>query len=107
IIPVDSGARAIDGLNDFLNLVQDLRGPTFKRWRILRTMVNKSAKKTERELVARLKGYEKRLLASKIHKSEVANQSHYAESTVFEFDPKSPVANDYGQLRDEIRAYVE
>lgn len=106
IIPVDSGARSVDGLGDFLDLVYDLRGTTFKRWRILRTMVNKSATKTERQLLERIEKYDKRLLASRIHKSEIANQSQYSTETVFEYRKSSSVAQDYRSLCSEVREII-
>lgn len=107
IIPIDSGARSIDGLNDFLNLVHDLRGGTFKRWRILRTMVNTAAKKTEKQLVRRINDFGKRVLSTRIHRSEIANQSHYAAETIFEFDRRSKVAHDYKALSKEVKAFNE
>jgi chromosome partitioning protein len=105
IIPVDSGARSVDGLQDFLNLVRDLRGPSFRRWRILRTMVNASATKTERDLIERLDSLHHRVLRTKIRRSEVANQSHYKNETVFEFNRRSPVAHDYDALSSEMLEY--
>lgn len=107
VIPVDSGARSVDGLNDFLNMVQDLRGPTFRRWRILRTMVNRAAKRTERDLVERLKAFDKRILNTAIHRSEVANRSHYFAKTLFEHDPHSQPAKEYAALSRELIAMNE
>lgn len=104
IIPIDCGARSIDGLNDFLNLVQDLRGGSFKRWRILRTMVNRAATKTEIELKERISQFDRKVLDTKIHRSEIANQSHYANETLFEFDRGSKVTQDYKSLSKELKA---
>jgi chromosome partitioning protein len=105
IIPVDSGARAVDGLSDFLDLVNDLRGPSFRRWRILRTMINRRASKTEHDQEERLAPFSKRLLKTVIYRSETANRSHYRTQTVFEFDPKSTVARDYSDLAREVLAF--
>lgn len=107
IIPVDCGARSIDGLADFIDLVHELRGPTFRRWRILRTMVNKRASKTEIDMAERLAPYSRRMLSTVIHRSEIANRSHFKQGTVFEFDPRSAAAREYATLAQEVRAYAE
>ena len=106
IIPVDSGARAIDGLSDFIAFVRELRGSTFKRWRILRTLVNKAALKTQREHQARMEPYAKKLLSTIIHRSEATNQAHYSIQSVFEFQPNSQTAREYAQLSSELLDYV-
>ncbi len=104
IIPVDSGARSVDGVNDFLDMVRDLRGPTFRRWRILRTMVNRSATRTEKDLIDRLKMFEKRILSTSIHRNELANRSHYRAETLFDRSAGSQPAKEYAELSAEVRA---
>ena len=102
IVPVQMGARSLDGLEDLLDLVHLLKGDDFADWRILLTMYDARKTVTLDIFSERLKPYEAHVLATKIHASEALNQAQMAMQDIFAFDPRSRGALNYKALTHEL-----
>jgi chromosome partitioning protein len=102
IIPCQMGARALDGLEDLLDLLHLLKGEDFDRWHILLTMYDPRKTVTLEIFAEMLKPYAANVLATKIHSSEALNQAQMARQDIYAFDPRSRGALHYTQLTREL-----
>lgn len=104
IVPVQMGARSLDGLEDLLELVHLLKSEDFADWRILLTMFDPRKTVTLEIFSELLKPYEAKLFATRIYGSEALNQAQMARRDVFAFDPRSRGAQNYEALTRELLA---
>jgi chromosome partitioning protein len=104
IIPCQMGARALDGLEDLLDLVHLLKGNSFEEWCILLTMLDTRKTVTWDMFWQLLQPYEAKLLNTRIVASEVLNQAQMTRQDVFAFDPRSRGALNYEALTRELLA---
>jgi chromosome partitioning protein len=104
IIPCQMAARALDGLEDLLDLVHLLKGEAFKEWCILLTMLDTRKTVTWDMFWQLLQPYEAKLLSTRIVASEVLNQAQMTRQDVFAFDPRSRGALNYEALTRELLA---
>jgi chromosome partitioning protein len=104
IVPCQMGARALDGLEDLLDLVHLLKGETFEEWCILLTMLDTRKTVTWDMFWQLLQPYEAKLLSTRIVASEVLNQTQMTRQDVFAFDPRSRGALNYEALTRELLA---
>ena len=102
IIPCPTGARALDGLADLLDVVYVLKGERYPHWRVLLTMVDPRKTVTKEIFQEQLRPYERKVLATKILTSEALNQSQMARRDIFAFDPRGRGAANYGALTQEL-----
>jgi len=102
IIPCQMGARALDGLEDLLDLVRVLKGDDFAHWWILLTMIDPRKRVTQEIFEELLKPYQPRVLAPKIFATEALNQAQIAMQDIFRFDAKSRGAQNYEELTQQI-----
>ena len=102
IVPVQMGARSLDGLEDLLDLVHLLKGEDFADWRILLTMYDPRKTITLDIFSERLKPHAANVLATKIHASEALNQAQMAMQDIYAFDPRSRGALNYRALTQEL-----
>jgi chromosome partitioning protein len=102
IIPCQMGARALDGLEDLLDLVRVLKGDDFTHWWILLTMVDPRKRVTQEIFEELLKPYQPKVLAPKIFATEALNQAQIAMQDIFRFDAKGRGAQNYEELTQEI-----
>jgi chromosome partitioning protein len=104
IIPCQMAARALDGLEDLLDLVHLLKGEAFKEWCILLTMLDTRKTVTWDMFWQLIQPYEAKLLSTRIVASEVLNQAQMTRQDVFAFDPRSRGALNYEALTRELLA---
>jgi chromosome partitioning protein len=104
IIPCQMGARALDGLEDLLDLLTLLKGEDFERWHILLTMYDPRKSVTLEIFEHMLTPYRSRLLETKIATSESLNQAQMARQDIFSYDPRGRGAHNYEQLTRELVA---
>jgi chromosome partitioning protein len=102
IVPCPTGARALDGLEDLLELVYVLKGERYPHWRVLLTMVDPRKTVTQELFQEQLRPYQRRVLATMIFTSEALNQSQMAGRDVYAFDPRSRGAANYEALTQEL-----
>jgi chromosome partitioning protein len=102
IVPCQMGARALDGLEDLLDLMHLLKGDGFEHWHILLTMYDPRKTVTRDIFEEMLKPYTEKVLATKIYANETLNQSQMARQDVFSYDPRSRGALNYQELTREI-----
>ena len=105
LMPCQMGARALDGLQDLLNLIAVLKGNTFDTWHIFPTMIDTRNKVTLDVFMRELKPYEEcgKVLETTIYRNEALNQAQIAKKPIFSFDPASRGAENYTQLTEELR----
>lgn len=101
-VPCQTGARALDGLSDLLNLVHLLKGDNFNHWYILLTMIDPRKTVTLEIFEEVLKPYQGKTFKTRVSISEPLNQSQIARQDIFTFDPKSRGAKDYDGLTQEL-----
>ena len=104
IIPCQMGARALDGLEDLLDLLTLLKGEDFERWHILLTMYDPRKSVTLEIFEHMLTPYRSRVLETKILTSEALNQAQMARQDIFSYDPRGRGAQNYEQLTQELLA---
>jgi chromosome partitioning protein len=102
IIPCQMGARALDGLEDLLDLLHLLKGEDFDQWHILLTMYDPRKTVTLEIFEEMLQPYAAKVLATKIYTSEALNQSQMARQDIFSFDPRGRGSQNYDQLTREL-----
>jgi chromosome partitioning protein len=102
IIPCPTGARALDGLEDLLDLVYVLKGEQYPHWRVLLTIVDPRKTVTKEIFQEQLRPYERKVLATKILTSEALNQSQMARRDIYTFDPRGRGAANYKALTQEL-----
>jgi chromosome partitioning protein len=102
IVPCQTGARALDGMEDLLDIVHLLKGDEFKDWWILMTMIDPRKTVTREIFSELLKPYKANILRTKILTSEALNQAQMAKQDVFTFDPRSRGAQNYEALTREL-----
>jgi chromosome partitioning protein len=102
IIPCQMGARALDGLEDLLELVHLLKGESFEHWWILLTMYDNRKAVTREIFEEMLSPYKDKVLKTKIFASEALNQSQMARQDIFTFDARSRGALNYQELTREL-----
>jgi chromosome partitioning protein len=102
IVPCPIGARALDGLEDLLELVYVLKGERYPHWRVLLTMVDPRKTVTQEIFQEQLRPYKRHVLATQIFTSEALNQSQMARRDVYAFDPRSRGAANYEALTQEV-----
>ena len=104
IIPCQMGARALDGLEDLLDVVHVLKGKTFDDWWILLTMFDPRKTVTLDAFEQMLKPYEAKVLATRIFANEALNQAQMARQDIFSYDARSRGALNYQELTRELLA---
>ena len=102
IVPVQMGARSLDGLADLLDLVHLLKGEGFADWHILLTSYDARKTITLDIFSEHLKPYAAHVLATRIHVSEALNQAQMAMQDIYAFDPRSRGALNYQALTQEL-----
>jgi chromosome partitioning protein len=102
LVPCPTGARALDGLEDLLDLVYVLKGERYPHWRVLLTMVDPRKTVTQEIFQEQLRPFERMVLTTKILTSEALNQSQMAKRDVYTFDPRSRGAANYEALTKEL-----
>ncbi len=102
IIPCQAGARALDGLDDLLDLVHLLKNDGFQDWYILLTMIDPRKTVTQEIFAELLKPYQAKVLKTQIFVSEPLNQAQMAKQDIFTFDPRSRGAQNYEELTKEL-----
>ncbi len=103
IIPCSPSRYSLDGIQDLLDLVQDLkRKDPLPFVKILLTQFDKRTTLTNRFVLDQLQTYKGQLLETIIHRCEVLNQSAILQRPVHEVDPKSQGSQDYKQLVKEM-----
>jgi chromosome partitioning protein len=102
VIPCPIGARALNGLEDLLDIVDVLKGDEYPHWRILLTMVDPRKRVTQEIFEEMLEPYKDKVLETKILTSEPLNQAQMAKRDVFAFDPRSRGADNYKALAREL-----
>jgi chromosome partitioning protein len=105
IIPINSSRYSIEGMNDLLGVIAEVKG----QWpsnniSILMNNHDKRNSITNRFIEDHLRQplFNKFLLNTIIRKSESINQAQINESSVFTFDPKSTAIEDYDNLTKEL-----
>jgi chromosome partitioning protein len=104
IIPCQMGARALDGLEDLLDIVHVLKDNAFDDWWILLTMFDPRKSVTRDVFEEMLKPYASKVLATRIFANEALNQSQMARQDIFSFDARSRGALNYQELARELLA---
>ena len=102
IIPCQMGARALDGLEDMLDLIRLLKGDGFTRWHILLTMYDPRKTVTREIFEEMLQPYAERVLATRIYANEALNQAQMARQDIYSYDPRSRGALHYQDLSQEL-----
>jgi chromosome partitioning protein len=102
LVPCPTGARALDGLEDLLDLVYVLKGERYPHWRVLLTMVDPRKTVTQEIFQEQLRPFERMVLTTKILTNEALNQSQMARRDVYTFDPRSRGAANYEALTKEL-----
>jgi chromosome partitioning protein len=102
LIPCPMGARALDGLEDLLDLVRLLKPERFDAWRILLTMFDPRKSITREFFEDMLRTYEGHVLTTRIFTNEALNQSQMARQDIFTYDPRSRGALNYQELTKEL-----
>jgi chromosome partitioning protein len=102
LVPCPTGARALDGLEDLLDLVYVLKGERYPHWRVLLTMVDPRKTVTQEIFQEQLRPFERMVLTTKILTSEALNQSQMARRDVYTFDLRSRGAANYEALTKEL-----
>jgi chromosome partitioning protein len=102
IIPCPMGARALDGLEDLLDIVHLLKGEDYPHWRILLSMVDPRKTVTQEIFAELLEPYKDKVFATKILTNEALNQAQMAKRDVFSFDARSRGATNYEALAREL-----
>ena len=102
IIPCQTGARALDGLGDLLDVIRVLKGDGFDQWWILLTMIDTRKTITQEIFYELLEPYRAKVLETKIVTNEALNQAQMAKQDIFTFDPRSRGAQAYEALTNEL-----
>ncbi|MDX1919929.1 MAG: ParA family protein [Candidatus Caenarcaniphilales bacterium] len=107
IIPVAPSAYALEGLSDIIDVINDLNQVntnTSIKWKILKTMVDARNRSTNEIVGELLNPYGQRIFKTEVPRSEAANQAPFEGKSISDFDNKSPAAEAYVNLSDEIFA---
>lgn len=107
LIPCEMSARAIDGLSDYLDLIELIKGEDFDSYAILVTKYDTRTSVTNDTIMSMMGDYSKLCLETKINLSQPVNQAHIAGESVLQFSAKSKGAEDYLSLAKEILSYVQ
>ena len=104
ISPCQMGARALDGLEDLLDIVHVLKDKAFDAWWILLTMLDPRKTVTRDVFEKMLEPYASKVLAARIFTNEALNQSQMGRQDIFSFDARSRGALNYQELTQELLA---
>src|SRR5712691_3487589 len=102
LIPCQTGARALDGLGDLLDVVRVLKEEDFTDWWIVLTMFDPRKKVTQEIFETLLTPYRDKVLHTPIFATEALNQAQMARQDIFTFDPKGRGTRDYEALAHEL-----
>jgi chromosome partitioning protein len=104
IIPCQMGARALDGLEDLLDVVHVLKGKAFAEWWILLTMLDPRKTVTLDVFEKMLEPYASKVMRTRIFTNEALNHAQMARQDIFSFDARSRGALNYQELTRELLA---
>ena len=102
IIPVNYGRYALEGMNDLLNVIHQVKEDSFHPYSILRNNFDIRNTQTNLFIDKQLNHYKDYLLETKIRKCEAINQAQINEEVIFTFDSKSNGSTDFKSLCEEI-----
>jgi len=102
LVPCETSSGSILGLHDLLIKVKELKGDSFENYQILYTMMDQRCKSSVKLADAQLAKYGKRLLKTKILRSDLFNQAQFQMKDIFAFAPNSMAAKSYLKLAVEL-----
>ena len=102
IIPVQPGAGAFVGLDSLIETAQELRDEDDVPYRILVTMFDIRTTRTNAIVEELLDHHRRRILKTKISKSESLNQANLSSKPVATYAPSSRGSVEYETLCDEV-----
>ncbi len=102
VVPCQMEARAVDGLVDLLELIEILKGKRFKSWSILKTRIDPRRSVMNKIVAEQLEEWSEHLFETKIPQNEPLNQAQLERVNIYDFDAKSPGAQAYEELTNEI-----
>ena len=102
LIPALQEARAGEAIQDLLELVTLMKGDGFDSYRIVFTRVDGRKTKTMAAVRQALQPWQDRILQTEIPQAEALNQAQMAQEDIFTFADRSPGAQAYYRLINEI-----
>ena len=102
LIPTMQEARAGEAIHDLLQLVHLMKGDDFDSFAILLTRVDSRKTRTNATVREALEPWKDKILSTEIPQSEALNQAQMAQQDIFTFQERSPGAQAYYRLLDEL-----
>lgn len=102
LVPVNYDKGALDGMADLINTIKAVKETEDCPYLVLQNMFDSRNKQTNTYIDAQLEPFSKKLLTTKIRKSESLNQSRIAGEPVYTYDPQSNGVIDYEALAEEL-----
>ncbi len=103
LIPCESSSGSILGISDMLETVHDLKGKDFDNYGILHSMVDSRCKSSAKFADKELALFKKKLLKTKINRSDVFNQCQIQMKDILSYAPSSEGAKSFLRLSDELK----
>lgn len=102
IIPVNYGIYALEGMNDLMNVINEVKEKHWHAYSILRNNFDMRNSQTNLFIDNQLEHHKHYLLDTKIRKCEGINQAQINREVIFTFDQKSNASADFKSLCEEI-----
>ncbi len=102
LVPVNYDKGALDGMADLINTIKAVKETEDCPYLVLQNMFDSRNKQTNTYIDAQLEPFSKKLLTTKIRKSESLNQSRIVGEPVYTYDPQSNGVADYEALAEEL-----
>lgn len=102
LIPTSPDARAMNAIQDLLDLVRLMKGESFSAYGILMTRVDSRKSRTNTVVRESLTPWNEKVFETIIPQSEPLNQAQMASKDIYTFDPDSTGAVAYRHFIDEL-----
>ncbi len=102
LIPTAPDARAVNAVEDLLNLLHVMKGDSYGHWGILMTKLDGRKTRTNTAIRESLASWKTKVFQTVIPLSEPLNQAQMAGKDIFTFDPASSGAVAYRQFIEEL-----
>lgn len=110
LVPTDNGSDSLHGLGHLLALINEIKSETGQasyNWRVLRNMIQSTAKKMNSFLDSELAEVKDNVLKTAISRSEIVSQAHAMALPVRQYRPGSISAQQMLDLSREVKKWVE
>jgi len=106
LIPVSYDKGALDGMADLIETIKEVKENSDSSYLIVRNLYDSRNKQTNLYIDSELEPFEKRILKTKIRKTESLNQSRIVGEPIQIYEQNSKGCEDYKGLMAELVSHV-